>query len=177
MNGRSLCTYALVLGFGLSIACSNSITTLTETSAKRLLQEHFDHAGQQYTLPLASVAEEMRTTHEDYVAHEYPDASPQAVAKRLIKAGYIKEAREDITYKNVTESYKADMPGCHGMVPGLTIKNRAQTFTLGMQPGSPAVSGQYTYDSWFEINGKKSLGWSGPVKGTVNENGTVELIY
>lgn len=172
--GQTAC-YVAVLLVGSLTGCSAQTKTLNESSAKRLLIDHLKSIGETFLLPLADVNQQLHATREDYLSGSYGEADPKALVQRLLKAGYVHQTREDIKYNNVSGTYKGETPGCGS--GGFEIKTRIQTFTLSMKPGDPAVDGQYTYDSWYALNGHKSLGWSGPVKGQVNPDGTVELIY
>lgn len=152
---------AIVLVLALQACASNK--PLTASSAKAMLTESLKKKGDAYMVTITSVARQIRSqTREDYSAASFGDSDPRAQVGRLLKAGYITQAREDLTYRNVTGTYKCNTHSRWG--------NAIYTFTLSMQPGYNAVSGEYTFDWQYSES-------AGPVHGEVMQDGHLRLVY
>lgn len=96
--------------------------------------------------------------------------------KRLLSAGFITQSREDVNYKNVTGTFRAEPPGCGS--GGFGISKQVYTFNLVMASKSPAVSGQYTFDAWYaDTDHQRARADRGPVQGEVSPDGTLHLVY
>jgi hypothetical protein len=148
--------------------CAQTTKTLNEASAKRMMIEQLKTNGDVFLVQLNSVGDEIHSpTREDYVTGSYAEASPKAAVQRLLKSGYLNQSREDLRLINITGTYKAE-----GNVCGKEV----YTFSLSMQPSSPAVSGQYTYNHLYQ-DGQQGMKIDGPVTGEVMPDGTLTLFY
>lgn len=164
-----------LLSLGFLAACGSGTKTLNEASAKRMLIDQLKTKGDTFPVPLNFVATEIRSpTREDYLAGSYGESGPKASVQRLLKAGYISQTREDTKLINVTGTYKAEPAGCGS--GGAGIGKQVYTFTLSMQPSYAAVSGDYTYESWYS-SGQHSASFNGRVTGEVRPEGVATLAY
>jgi hypothetical protein len=148
--------------------CAQTTKTLNETSAKRMVIDQMKTKGDVFLVQLDSVVDEIHSpTREDYIAGSYAEASPKAAVQRLLKSGYLNQSREDLKLINITGTYKTE-----GNVCGKEV----YTFALSMQPSSPVVSGQYTYNHLYQ-DGQQGMKIDGPVTGEVKPDGSVTLFY
>jgi hypothetical protein len=120
-----------------------------------------------YRLSFSMVSETIRNrTRDDYTEGAFDNNDPRAAAQRLLKAGFITQAREEHTVPNVSGQYRVDLTFPKN--PWVAYAN--YSFNLSMKPTYSAVTGDYRMDS----SGNKQ---NGPLTGTVDPDGTVHLTY
>jgi hypothetical protein len=157
-------------------SCSNSPTkTLNNDSAKRMLEASMRAKNEQFEVPSHEVIQKIRiSTHEDYMQGSYKDDDARRAIQRLLQSGFMVQSREDLRLPNVSGKYSAMLQPNDGW-----IENAVYNFELSMRPAYSDISGEYSFDSWYTkgMGGHKSTSFRGPVRGSVNEDGTVTLVY
>jgi hypothetical protein len=162
----------------LATGCDRASTkTLNESSAKRMLTAKINAEKNAYLLNFSAARQAIQIpSHDDYTQGSYRGNDPRAAAQRLLRDGFMTQARQDSSFPNVSGNYKVDLTlqkSTNNTVPTSLI----QTFSLSQQPTDATVSGQYNVDVFGGNSGPKIDNFHGPLTGSVGRDGTVHLTY
>lgn len=154
-----------------SFAACSSRTQLTPTTAKAMLTKGIQNSEKrEYPIRYDKAMEILKLLTLSTInvkTGSYGPNNPELLAQRLLEAGYVVQSSENLTFPNISGTYKC------GTGPNHDYGNYLIELTLVMQPGSPAVTGQYRYNAWYA----GISNWNGPVSGTSNVPQAVSLDF
>lgn len=165
----------------LLIGCSSTTSTkqLNDANAKSMLAAKLtaDNADI-YGVDIANIRNAIKEpTLTDYYSANEPEtlgtgflaySNPGAPVQRLVKAGYITQAKETRTIPDISGDYSATLKTSDGQ------KESEYRVTIATTPGSDQVSGDFLFTKWHLGS---FFSWRGPITGSVDPSGAVHLDY